>query len=79
MDTGYCIFCGLCVESCPYQALFMGYSYERARYRRSELVLKKEDMMLEAGERQPSGYFYPDIAEKLPKQSLLVYQNKAEE
>jgi len=72
IDTGYCIQCGLCVEACPYEALFMGYAYELARYRRGELVQSKEDMMLELGEKQPSGYFYPEIAAKLPRQTLLV-------
>ncbi len=72
VDTGYCISCGLCVESCPYGALFMGYAYERAQYRRNELVQSKEDMMLESWKKQPIGYFYPDIAEGLPRQTLLV-------
>ena len=72
VDTGYCIQCGLCVEACPYEALFMGYAYERSKYRRNELVQNKEDMMLESGEKQPSGYFYPEIAAKLPRQTLLV-------
>jgi len=72
IDTGYCIQCGLCVEACPYEALFMGYAYERARYRRGELVQSKEDMTLESGEKQPSGYFYPEIAASLPRQTLLV-------
>jgi len=72
VDTGYCIQCGLCVEACPYGALFMGYAYERAKYRRGELVQNKEDMMLELGEKQPSGYFYPEIAAELPRQTLLV-------
>ena len=72
IDTGYCIQCGLCIEACPYEALFMGYAYELARYRRGELVQSKEDMMLELGEKQPSGYFYPEIAAKLPRQTLLV-------
>jgi len=72
VDTGYCISCGLCVESCPYEALFMSYAFERAKYRRNELVQNKEDMMLESGEKQPSGYFYPEIAAKLPRQTLLV-------
>jgi len=71
VDTGYCIQCGLCVEACPYEALHMGYAYERAKYRRGELVQTKE-MMLESPERQVSGYFYPEIAEKLPQQTLLL-------
>jgi NADH-quinone oxidoreductase subunit I len=79
VDTGYCIQCGLCVEACPYEALFMGYAYERAKYRRKELVENKEDMMLESGKKQPSGYFYPEIAAKLPKQTLLVEKITEEE
>ena len=71
VDTGYCIQCGLCVEACPYDALFMGYSYERARYRRGELV-QSDDELLESPERPASGYFHPDIAEELPEQTLLV-------
>ena len=71
VDTGYCIQCGLCVEACPYDALFLGYSYERAKYRRGDLV-QTNDMLLESPERPASGYFHPDIAEKLPQQTLLV-------
>jgi formate hydrogenlyase subunit 6/NADH:ubiquinone oxidoreductase subunit I len=71
VDTGYCIQCGLCVEACPYDALFMGYSYERAKYRRGELV-QSDDELLESSERPASGYFHPDIAEKLPEQTLLI-------
>ncbi|MDD5082955.1 MAG: NADH-quinone oxidoreductase subunit I [Dehalococcoidales bacterium] len=79
VDTGYCIQCGLCVESCPYQTLFMGYAYERAKYRRGELVQNMEDMMLESGKKQPSGYFYPEIAQELPRQTLLVERITEEE
>jgi len=71
VDTGYCIQCGLCVEACPYDALFMGYSYERAKYRRAELV-QTNDGMAESPDRPVSGYFHPDIAAKLPKQTLLI-------
>lgn len=71
VDTGYCIQCGLCVEACPYDALYMGYSYERAKYRRGELV-QTNDELLESPTRPMSGYYHPDIAEKLPKQTLLV-------
>jgi formate hydrogenlyase subunit 6/NADH:ubiquinone oxidoreductase subunit I len=71
VDTGYCIQCGLCVEACPYDALFMGYSYERAKYRRGELV-QVNDGLLESPERPASGYFHPEIANKLPAQTLLI-------
>lgn len=71
VDTGRCIFCGLCVEACPYEALFMGYAYERARYRRQEMVLTKEGLLL-SDERQPSGYARPKIEATLPQQTLLL-------
>lgn len=71
VDTGYCIQCGLCVEACPFDALFMSYAFECAKYRRGELVQGKE-IMLESPEKQASGYFYPDIAKELPRQTLLL-------
>ncbi len=77
VDTGYCISCGLCVEACPYEALFMGYAYERAKYRRNDLVQANE-MLLASEERKPSSYFHPEIDEELPEQTLLV-DNKISE
>ena len=71
VDTGYCIQCGLCVEACPYEAIRMGYSYERAKYRRGELVQRDEQLAASA-EHPASGYMYPDEAAKLPPQTLLV-------
>jgi len=70
-DMGYCIFCGLCVEACPYDALYLGYAYERAKYRRGELVLAKE-ALLESEARKPSGYLKPKIEAGLPRQTLLL-------
>jgi len=75
VDTGYCIQCGLCVEACPYEALFMGYAYERARYRRGELV-QADEMLLASAERPRSGYMYPGIAAELPEQTLLIDRAK---
>ncbi len=75
VDTGYCIQCGLCVEACPFEALFMGYAYERAKYRRGEIVQSNE-MLLTSDERQRSGYMYPDIAAELPEQTLLIDRSK---
>ena len=78
VDTGYCIFCGLCVESCPYGALFMGCAFERAKYRRGELVQDKE-MLPASAERRPSGYMHPEIAAELPRQTLLLERITEEE
>ncbi len=78
VDTGYCIQCGLCVEACPYKAVYMGYSYERSKYRRGELVQTKETMLASA-DRPVSGYFYPELATKLPRQTLLVERNTEKE
>ena len=71
VDTGYCIQCGLCVEACPYDAVYMGYSYERARYRRGDVV-QTNDALLESPERPASAYFHPELADRLPAQTLLV-------
>lgn len=75
VDTGYCISCGLCVEACPYNALFMGCAYERAKYRRSELV-QADEKLVESEERKPSAYAHPELAGKLPKQTLLVERTR---
>jgi len=71
VDTGYCIQCGICVESCPYNALHMSYAYEKAQYRRKELV-QSNDELLATPERRASAYMHPDIEPELPEQTLLV-------
>ena len=71
VDTGYCISCGLCVESCPYGALFMGYAYERAKYRRGDLIQTNE-MLLASPERPRSAYMHPELEKDLPRQTLLL-------
>ena len=75
VDIGHCIFCGLCVEACPRHALSLDYAYERVRYRRRELVLQKEDLLL-TGAKQPSGYARPEFEAKLPRQTLLLDRDR---
>jgi len=74
VDIGYCISCGLCVESCPRHALDMGYEYEKSKYRREELVMKKENFL--ESKDKPSAYFRPEFEKSLPPQTLLIDRDK---
>ena len=75
LNGGMCIYCGLCVEACPFDALYMGYSYERATYRFEEQRLEKEDLLTPQMVK-PSAYYRPDVAAGLPQQSLLIDREK---
>lgn len=78
VDTRKCIFCGLCVESCPFDALFMGYDYEQAKYRVEDLILGKDDLLI-PDKRKPSGYARPEVEATLPRQTLLLDRDKVKE
>jgi NADH-quinone oxidoreductase subunit I len=44
VDYGRCMFCRLCVEECPFEALAMSGEYEYAVYGRDGLVVGIEDV-----------------------------------
>lgn len=44
IDTGLCIACGLCVEACPFTALFLGRSFELSSYSRAGQIHHKEQL-----------------------------------
>ena len=54
-----CMFCGLCVEACPYDALFMGSGFEQGSYSRKEMVIGLDQ--LRQAEKKPSSYFRPQL------------------
>ena len=59
IDIGRCMFCGLCVEACPYDALHMGSGFEEGTYTRAELVINVD--MLKAAPKKPSQWFRPQL------------------
>jgi NADH-quinone oxidoreductase subunit I len=59
IDIGRCMFCGICVEACPYDALHMGSDFERGNYRRQGLVLDSET--LTSKKKTPSTWFRPQM------------------
>ena len=71
LDGGRCIYCGLCVESCHFNALFMGCGYERSTYRLEDIGFDESNMLLDK-QIKPSAYNHPELEEGLPEQTLLV-------
>ena len=78
IDIGRCMFCGLCVEACPYDALFMGSGFEESQASRNDLVISVDQ--LRAAEKHPSTWLRPQLeaqgynpqdAKHLKKPSLL--------
>jgi len=53
----------------------MGYPYERAKYRRSDLVQQGAGL-LESAKRPASGFQHPEVAAKLPEQTLLLERDQ---
>jgi formate hydrogenlyase subunit 6/NADH:ubiquinone oxidoreductase subunit I len=71
------MFCGLCVEVCPYNALYMGRAYEQGKYSRRLLWADRETLM--DPNIQPSAYGHPELEPQIPKQTLLVYDQICKE
>ena len=62
IDIGRCMFCGLCVEACPYDALHMGSGFEEGSYRRDSLVIDVN--RLNKTPKRPSTWFRPQLEKR---------------
>jgi len=51
LDATWCMYCGLCVEACPFDALAMSDQFELADYDLTNLVFDR-DRLAEIGRRQ---------------------------
>ncbi|MBI4298043.1 MAG: NADH-quinone oxidoreductase subunit I [Chloroflexi bacterium] len=64
-DMGLCIFCGLCVEACPFEALYLSREFEKATYRHEDMFRRRDDFI--NAQKNFSGYFYPYLDKERPK------------
>lgn len=51
IDASWCMYCGLCVEACPFDALAMSDQFELAEYDLTKMVFDR-DRLAEIGRRQ---------------------------
>jgi NADH-quinone oxidoreductase subunit I len=45
IDYGLCMYCGICVEVCPFDALYWSPEYEYSEYRIADLLHDKEKLV----------------------------------
>jgi NADH-quinone oxidoreductase subunit I len=53
-----CIFCGLCVEACPTEAITMSHLFEISTTNRSDAIYTKETLLMDRGGNVP--HMFPD-------------------
>ena len=62
IELARCMFCGLCVEACPYDALHLGSGFERAREYLPSLLIPIDE--LRKAPKRPSTWFRPQLEQR---------------
>jgi len=65
IDYNRCIFCGYCVEACPTDAITHGHGFELASLNATNLVMRKEDLLV------PTPKF-PDVVTSAKDQAEIL-------
>ena len=51
-----CIFCGLCEEACPKDAIYLSETFAPADYQRKQFIYKKEELLIPHPVEDPEAY-----------------------
>ena len=51
-----CIFCGLCEEACPKDAIYLSQTFAPANYGRTGFIYGKEDLLIPNPVTEPEAY-----------------------
>src|SRR6202167_1864488 len=65
IDYNRCIFCGYCVEACPTDAITHGHGFELASLNATNLVMRKEDLLVPTRE-------LPDVVQSTKDQAEIL-------
>jgi NADH-quinone oxidoreductase subunit I len=51
-----CIFCGLCEEACPKDAIYLSETFAPADYQRKQFVYNKQELLIPHPKENPEAY-----------------------
>jgi NADH-quinone oxidoreductase subunit I len=51
-----CIFCGLCEEACPKDAIYLSETFTPADYQRKQFIYSKNDLLIPHPQENPEAY-----------------------